>query len=74
MKVAHFLNKHYGDYFFTDGREKLLVRMKNAKDLAIHSGNTEIAHKLLDLYSITGDKKWKHQEEEILKEFAVAIE
>ena len=69
-----FWDKKNGGYFFTDGSEKLLVRMKNAEDSAIPSGNAVMANALFDLYSITGDEKWKNQAEEILKAFALAMQ
>lgn len=69
-----FLDKSSGGYFFTDGSEKLLVRMKNAQDSAIPSGNSVMAHALLDLYIITKDEKWKTQAGNILKSFAISMQ
>ncbi len=68
-----FWDKEHGGYYFTDGSEQLLVRMKNAEDSAIPSGNAVMAHALLDLYEITGDAAWKQQAEALLKAFGKAI-
>ena len=64
--------KHCG-YYFTDGSERLLVRMKNAVDSAIPSGNAVMAQALLDLYEITGDAEWKQQAEALLIAFGQSI-
>jgi uncharacterized protein YyaL (SSP411 family) len=50
-----FWDEEHGGYYFTDGSEQLLVRMKNAEGSAIPSGNAVMAQALLDLYEITGD-------------------
>ncbi|MGR9035449.1 MAG: DUF255 domain-containing protein [Gammaproteobacteria bacterium] len=68
-----FWDEAHGGYYFTDGGEQLLVRMKNAEDSAIPSGNAVMAHALLDLYEITGDAVWKRQAEALLKAFGQAI-
>jgi uncharacterized protein YyaL (SSP411 family) len=68
-----FWDKEHGGYYFTDGSEQLLVRMKNAVDSAIPSGNAVMAQALLDLYEITGDAEWKQQTEALLKAFGQAI-
>ncbi|MDD1632784.1 MAG: thioredoxin domain-containing protein, partial [Methylococcaceae bacterium] len=61
-----FWDEKHGGYYFTDGSEQLLVRMKNAVDSAIPSGNAVMAQALLDLYEITGDAEWKQQTESLL--------
>ena len=68
-----FWDKEHSGYYFTDGSEQLLVRMKNAVDSAIPSGNAVMAQALLDLYEITGDAEWKQQTEALLKAFGQAI-
>lgn len=68
-----FWDEAHGGYYFTDGGEQLLVRMKNAEDSAIPSGNAVMAHALLDLYEMTGDAEWKQQAEALLKAFGQAI-
>jgi hypothetical protein len=68
-----FWDKEHGGYYFTDGSEQLLVRMKNAVDSAIPSGNAVMAQALLDLYEITGDAEWKQQAEALLNAFGQAI-
>src|SRR5664280_87100 len=68
-----FWDKEHGGYYFTDGSEQLLVRMKNAVDSAIPSGNAVMAQALLDLYEITGDAEWKQQTEALLNAFGQAI-
>jgi len=68
-----FWDEAHGGYYFTDGSEQLLVRMKNAEDSAIPSGNAVMAQALLDLYEITGDAAWKQQAEGLLKAFGQAI-
>lgn len=68
-----FLDKKNGGYYFTDGSEQLLVRMKNAEDSAIPSGNAVMANALLDLYEMTGNIEWKQQAETQIKAFGKAI-
>ena len=68
-----FWDQEHSGYYFTDGSEQLLARMKNAVDSAIPSGNAVMAHALLDLYEITGDANWKQQAEELIKAFGQAI-
>ncbi|MGZ4997274.1 MAG: DUF255 domain-containing protein [Methylobacter sp.] len=68
-----FWDEKHGGYYFTDGSEPLLVRMKNAMDSAIPSGNAVMAQALLDLYEITGDAEWKQQAEALLMAFGQAI-
>jgi len=68
-----FWDEAHGGYYFTDGSEQLLVRMKNAEDSAIPSGNAVMAQALLDLYEITDDAAWKQQAEGLLKAFGQAI-
>ena len=68
-----FWDKEHGGYYFTDGSEQLLVRMKNAEGSAIPSGNAVMAQALLDLYEITGDAEWKQQAEALLKAFGQVI-
>lgn len=68
-----FWDKEHGGYYFTDGSENLLVRMKNAEDSAIPSGNAVMANALIDLYDMTGDEAWKEQAETLLKAFGKAI-
>jgi hypothetical protein len=68
-----FWDEKHGGYYFTDGSEQLLVRMKNAVDSAIPSGNAVMAQALLDLYEITGDAEWKLQAEALLNAFGLAI-
>jgi uncharacterized protein YyaL (SSP411 family) len=70
---TRFWDKEHGGYYFTDGSEQLLVRMKNAGDSAIPSGNAVMAQALLDLYEITGDIEWEQQAETLLKAFGQAI-
>jgi hypothetical protein len=68
-----FWDEKHGGYYFTDGSEQLLVRMKNAMDSAIPSGNAVMAQALLDLYEVTGDAEWKQQAEALLIAFGQAI-
>ncbi|HEY8158508.1 MAG TPA: DUF255 domain-containing protein [Methylobacter sp.] len=68
-----FWDEKHDGYYFTDGSEQLLVRMKNAADSAIPSGNAVMAQALLDLYEITGDAEWKQQAEALLIAFGQAI-
>jgi len=68
-----FWDNVHGGYYFTDGSEQLLVRMKSAEDSAIPSGNGVMAQALLDLYEITGDSEWKQQAEALLKAFGQVI-
>ncbi|WP_340123370.1 DUF255 domain-containing protein [Methylobacter svalbardensis] len=68
-----FWDEKHGGYYFTDGSEQLLVRMKNAMDSAIPSGNAVMAQALLDLYEIIGDAEWKQQAEALLIAFGQVI-
>src|SRR3989338_5720480 len=68
-----FLDQKNGGYFFTDGSEKLLVRMKNEQDSAIPSGNAVMTHALLDLYAISGDEVFKNYAKEIFEAFAASM-
>ncbi|MGZ8237116.1 MAG: hypothetical protein ACXW1Z_17215 [Methylobacter sp.] len=68
-----FWDEKHGGYYFTDGSEQQLVRIKNAMDSAIPSGNAVMAQALLDLYEITGDADWKQQAEALLMAFGQAI-
>lgn len=68
-----FWDDKHGGYYFTDGSEQLLVRMKNGMDSAVPSGNAVMAQALLDLYEITGDAEWKQQAEALLIAFGQVI-
>jgi len=68
-----FWDGKHGGYYFTDGSEQLLARMKNGMDSAIPSGNAVMAQALLDLYEITGDAEWEQQAEALLMAFGQAI-
>ncbi len=68
-----FRDEEHGGYYFTDGNERLLVRMKNAEGSATPSGNAVMAQALLDLYEMTGDPDWKQQAEALLKAFGRAM-
>ncbi len=69
-----FWDNKNGGYYFSDGSEKLLVRIKNAQDSRIPSGNAVMLHAFLDLYVITSEEKWKNQAKEILESFTIAME
>lgn len=65
----NFWDKENNGYFFTDGREPLLVRLKSAEDQALLSGNGVMANAFLDLYAMTKEKRWKQQAEALLEAF-----
>ncbi len=78
QELAHSAKELFWDdksdgYYFTDGNEKLLVRMKNAADSALPSGNAVMANVLVDMYEITGDAQWQQQAEDIIRAFGEAI-
>lgn len=68
-----FHDKENGGYYFTDGSENLLIRIKKADDSAIPSGAAVLAHSFLDFYEITGEKKWLDKAKEVISASAIGI-
>ncbi len=51
--------EHGGGYYDTlDGRSDLFVRVRTTYDGAIPSGNSQMAHNLLDLHDLTGNQAY----------------
>lgn len=61
-----FRDTKLGGYYFTDGREPLLVRIKNASDAAMPSGAGVMVQVLLELYQLTQQKQWLEWAEKAL--------
>lgn len=46
-------------YFFSDGEEQTIVRIKAGSDAAIPSDNATMLHNLFTLAELTGDRQWE---------------
>ncbi len=69
-----FLDKRGGGYYFTDGSERLPVRVKQGDSTGtLPSANTVIAHVYTDLYSATGAQQWKAKVDSIVAAFSQAL-
>lgn len=60
---ALFLDAAHGSYFFTDGEERMLVRIKQAADAAMPSCSAIMVHNMLDIYDATKDDVWLRKAE-----------
>ena len=70
----YFLDKRGGGYYFTDGSERLPVRVKQGDSTGtLPSANTVIAHVYADLYSATGAQQWKAKADSIVVAFSQAL-
>ena len=65
-----FWDKENGGYYFTTQSPDLIAMSKSARDGAIPSGNSAMAHALLDLWEHTGDESWRSRAEELLATFS----
>ena len=65
-----FFDKDHASYFYTDGEEHLIVRIKQATDLALPSATAIMIHNMLDLFEITKEDKWKTRAAEILDNYS----
>jgi len=70
----YFLDEKNGGYFFTDGKENLLTRIKQGDDTGVQpSANAVLAHVFIDLYDVTGEKNWLDKADMIFSAFAEKI-
>ena len=69
--VERFWDKKAGGFFFTErgGDKNLKAAVKDAYDGATPSGNSVMAHVLLQLYAITSDEGYRDRAEATLKAF-----
>ena len=66
-----FLDKRGGGYYFTDGSERLPVRVKQGGNTgSLPPANAVIAHVFADLYAATGAQQWKDKADNIVGAFA----
>jgi len=65
-----FWDTNAGGYYFAVDSSDLIVRSKSAYDGAIPSGNSAMAHALLDLWELTGDDRWRRRAQETLATFS----
>ena len=65
-----FWDLRAGGYFFALETPDLIARSKSARDGAIPSGNSAMAHALLDLAELTGDDRWRERAEKLLAAFS----
>lgn len=70
---ALFLDQKRGGYFFSDGMEPLLVRLRQGHDGPTPSANAVLAHALIDLYAIDGDAQWRDKARAIVDAFSGEI-
>lgn len=69
-----FLDKRGGGYYFTDGSERLPVRVKQGDSTgSLPPANTVIAHVFADLYAATGAQQWKDKADSIVGAFAQGL-
>ena len=69
-----FWDDKNGGFFFTDGSEALIVRMKNPYDASMPSGNAVAAHALLELAHSTGNRAYLYRTQRLFKTFAGQME
>ncbi len=75
MMLDHYWDDKHGGFFQTaDDGEELLVRMKDAYDGAIPSGNAVAICNLLRLASISGDEELARCAKQSMTAFSAAIE
>jgi len=65
-----FWDEGAGGYYFAVESPDLIARSKSASDGAVPSGNSAMAHALLDLAELTGDERWRARAEDLLKAFS----
>jgi len=66
--LAHFADAEQGGFFDTgDDHESLVVRPKSAQDNAVPSGNSLAATSLLKLAAFTGESRYGHIAEKMLR-------
>jgi uncharacterized protein YyaL (SSP411 family) len=72
--LAHFLDTKGGFFQTDDSSEEMIVRMKEAYDGAIPSGNSVMAMDLVTLAILTGERRYSEAAEKIFEAFATDIE
>jgi uncharacterized protein YyaL (SSP411 family) len=65
-----FYDKEHSSFYYTDGEENLIVRIKQASDMALPSSTAIMVHNFLDLYEITKDIQWKDRASDILGNYS----
>ncbi|MFB3083943.1 MAG: DUF255 domain-containing protein [Gammaproteobacteria bacterium] len=69
-----FLDTRGGGYYFTDGSERLPVRVKQGDNTgSLPPANAVIAHVFADLYAATGAQQWKDKADSIVGAFAQGL-
>lgn len=70
LMLKTFWDETHGGFYFTDGREALIVRTKNPYDGARPSGNAMAAHALLELSRHTEQPLYRTRAGQLFKSFA----
>lgn len=65
-----FWDQQEGGYFFTTESPDLIAMSKSARDSAIPSGNSAMAHALIDLWELTGADRWRSRARDLLETFS----
>ena len=68
-----FWDPDAGGYYFAVETPSLIARSKSSRDGAIPSGNSAMAHALLDLAELTGDERWRRRAEETITAFSGVV-
>jgi uncharacterized protein YyaL (SSP411 family) len=70
----YFQDKRAGGYYFTDGSERLPVRVKQGDSTGtLPTANTVIAHVFADLFVVTGGQQWKDKADSIVGAFTQGL-
>jgi len=70
-QIDKFWDESAGGFFFTShGHEELIVRMKNAYDAVIPSGNSTSVRNLIRLAELTGEDAYRDRARQTLEVFA----
>jgi len=70
----YFQDKRAGGYYFTDGSERLPVRVKQGDSTGtLPTANTVIAHVFADLFVATGGQQWKDKADSIVGAFTQGL-
>lgn len=70
VAIAKFWDPSHGGFFLTESNTELAVRAKDGYDGALPSGNALMAHHLVMLYQLTGQRRWHHYFEGLVGAFA----
>ncbi len=68
-----FWDDEGGGYYFAVESSDLIARSKSASDGAIPSGNSAMAHALIDLAELTVEERWRTRAEELLTAFSGVV-